>query len=85
MSEEKKTLAEAAAEIQRLLEQLELSNPNATEVEKVAHVNRKITPTLKSRAVAALKAGTEVAIEELLDNSYINLGKAVIKSWMKPE
>ena len=85
LSEEKKDLAEAAAEIQRLLKQLEISNPNATEVQKVAYVNDETTPSLKRRAVAALKSGTETAIEEFLDNSYFNVGKAVIKSWMKPK
>ena len=85
LTEQQKTLGEAAAEIQRLLKQLELSNPNATEVEKIAYLNKKTNPTFKRRAVAALKSGTEVAIEEFLDNSYINVGKAIIKSWIKPE
>ena len=85
LSEENKTLAETAGEIQRLLKQLEISNPNATEVEKVAYVNDETTPSIKCRAVAALKSGTEVAIEEFLDNSYFNVGKAVIKSWIEPK
>ena len=83
--EQQKTLAEAAAEIQRLLKQLEVSNPNATEVEIVAYVNDETTPSLKRRAVAALKSGSEAAIEEFLDNPYINVGKAIVKSWIKPE
>ena len=83
--EQKKTLAEAAAEIQRLLKQLGVSNPNATEVEIVAYVNDETTPSLKRRAVAALKSGSEAAIEEFLDNPYINVGKAIVKSWIKPE
>ncbi len=40
-SERKQTLAEAAAEIQQLLMQLEKSNPTATEAEKVAYVNHE--------------------------------------------
>lgn len=83
--EQQKTLAEAAIEIQRLLKQLEVSNPNATEVEIVAYVNDETTPSLKRRAVAALKSGSEAAIEEFLDNPYINVGKAIVKSWIKPE
>ena len=83
--EQQKTLAEAAVEIQRLLKQLEVSNPNATEVEIVAYVNDETTPSLKRRAVAALKSGSEAAIEEFLDNPYINVGKAIVKSWIKPE
>ena len=37
-SEKKQTLAEAAAEIQNLLKQLEQSHPTATEAEKVAYL-----------------------------------------------
>jgi chromosome condensin MukBEF ATPase and DNA-binding subunit MukB len=84
-SEQKQTLAEAAKEIQELLKQLEKTNPNATEAEKIAHVNDETTPNFKRRAVGALQAGGEAAIEEFLDNSYINVGKAIVKGWMKPE
>jgi hypothetical protein len=82
--EQKQSLSEAANEIQKLLQQLEKVNPEATETEKVAYVNSKTTPTLKVRAVSALQAGGEAAIEEFLDNPYINVGKAVVKGWMKP-
>ena len=84
-SEQKQTLAEAAAEIQRLLKQLEQTNPNITEAEKVAYVNDETTPSFKRRVVGALQAGGEAAIEEFLDNPYVNVGKAVVKGWMKPE
>jgi hypothetical protein len=84
-SEQKKALAEAANEIQNLIKQLEESNPTATEVEKIAHVNDETTPNFKRRVVGALQAGGETAIEEFLDNSYVNIGKAVVKGWMKPE
>lgn len=83
--QEKKTLAEAAAEIQKLLKQLEKTNRTATDAEKIAHVNDEITPNFKRRAVGALQAGGEAAIEEFLDNSYVNVGKAIVKGWMKPE
>ena len=42
-------------------------------------------PSFKRRVVGALKAGGESAIEELLDNPYINVSKAVIKGWLQPE
>jgi hypothetical protein len=84
-SEEKKTLAEAAAEIQQLLKQLEYTNPSATEAEKIAYVNDETTPSFKRRAVGALQAAGEAAIEEFLDNPYVNVGKALVKGWMKPE
>jgi len=84
-SEQKQTLSDAAKEIQELLKQLEQTNPTATDAEKIAHVNDETTPSFKRRAVGALQAGTESAIEEFLDNPYVNVGKAIVKGWMKPE
>ncbi len=84
-SEQKKTIAEAAAEIQQLLKQLEVTNPTATETEKVVYVNDETTRSFKRRVVGALQAGSEAAIEEFLDNPYVNVGKAIVKGWMKPE
>jgi hypothetical protein len=81
----KTTLAEAAKEIQHLLRQLEQTNPNATDAEKISYVNDETTPSFKRRVVGALQAGGESAIEEFLDNPYISVGKAVVKGWMKSE
>lgn len=83
--EKRQTLAEAAAEIQELLQQLEKSNPAATEAEKVAYINDEVEPDLKSRVVRALKSGGEAAIESSLDTHYINIIKAVIKGWSSLE
>lgn len=77
-SEQKVTLAEAAAEIQKLLKQLETDNPTATEREKIDYVNVQTDPDIKQRAISALKAGGETAIEEFLANPYVNVGKAII-------
>ena len=84
-SEQKVTLAEAAAEIQKLLKQLEIKNPTATEREKIAYVNVQTNPDIKQRAISALKAGGETAIEEFLANPYFNVGKAIIKGWIQAE
>ena len=84
-TEQKQTLIEAAAEIQKLLRQLEESNPNATEVAKIVYVNDETTPSLKRRVAGALQSGGEAAIEEFLDNPYVNVGKAVVKGWIKPQ
>lgn len=84
-SEQKQNLAASAKEIQELLKQLEVTNPTATDEEKIAHVNDETTPSFQRRAVGALQAGGEAAIEEFLDNSYVNVGKAIVKGWMKPE
>ncbi|WP_254625891.1 hypothetical protein [Nostoc sp. TCL240-02] len=83
-SERQKTLTESAAEIQRLLKQLEDTNPSASEPEQIAYVNLATKPDFKQRAIGALKEGGEVAIEEFfLENKYLKVGKAVIKGWLQ--
>lgn len=84
-SEQKTTLAEAAKEIQNLLKQLEQDEPEATNARKVNYINDETSPSFKRRVVSALQAGGETAIEEFLDNPYINIGKAIVKGWVKPE
>ena len=79
------SLAEAAAEIQKLLKQLEQTNPSATEAKKVAYLNDKTAPSFKDRMVSALQAGGETAIEEILDIPYVNVVKDAVKGWMNPE
>jgi hypothetical protein len=83
-SESKKTLAEAAIEIQHLLSQLEQSNPTATEVEKVAHINDETTAGFKRRVSGALQASGEAAIDEfILENKYLKVAKAAVKGWLQ--
>lgn len=86
VSEQKKTLAEAVAEIQALLEQLEKTNPTATETEKIAYVNIASKPDLKQRAITALKEGTYTAIDELIvENKYIKVVKAILQGWLRAD
>jgi AbiTii len=85
LSESKKTLAEAAAEIQHLLKQLEQTNPTATEPEMVAYVTDETTPSFKRRVTGALQASGETAIDEfILENKYLKVAKAAIKGWLQP-
>jgi len=85
ISEEKRTLAEAAKEIQQLLKQLEESNPNATEIEQIAYLEDETTPSFKRRVSGALKAGGESAIDEfILENKYLKVAKAACKGWLQP-
>ncbi|MFM6075546.1 MAG: hypothetical protein ACKPDM_24190 [Dolichospermum sp.] len=79
--EPRQTLAEAAAEIQKLLKQLESTNPNTTEQEKIDYVDDETTPSFKRRAVNAIKAGGQAVIEEVFDNPYINVGIAILNGW----
>ncbi|NEQ29627.1 MAG: hypothetical protein F6K04_01290 [Leptolyngbya sp. SIO4C5] len=82
---EKQSLADAALEIQRLLKQLEETNPAATEAEQKAFVTAAIPLTLRQRAVGALQSGGKAAVEELLDNPYVNIAIAVIEGWQSAE
>ena len=83
-SPQKQTLAEAAAEIQKLLKQLEQTNPTATPEQQQAYVDAAISPTLKERCVSALKAGSETAIDEFFNNPYVKVGKAIVMAWIQP-
>lgn len=84
-SEQKQTLADAAEEIQNLLKYLEQAYPNASVTDKVAYVNDETTPGFKRRIVGALHAGSEAAIEEFIDNPYVNIVKAIVKGWIQSE
>lgn len=84
-SPEKQDLAQAAKKIQKLLKQLEKTNPTATESEKIAYLNDETTPSFKRRCVGALQAGSEAFLEEFLDSPSFNVVKATVKGWIKPE
>ncbi|GGA29529.1 hypothetical protein [Okeania sp. KiyG1] len=85
-TEEQKTLAEAAKEIQQLLKQLEQSHPNATEEEKIEYINDETTPSFKRRVINALKATGEAAIDQfVLENKFLKVVKAAIKGWFQPD
>jgi hypothetical protein len=84
--EQKQTLAEAAAEIQQLLKQLEQTKPTATEAQQIEHINDETTPKFKKRVVGALQASGEAAIDEfVLENKYLKVVKAAVKGWIRPE
>jgi hypothetical protein len=71
LTPQQKTIKEIADEIKRLLDQLELANPVATESEQLMYVNISTKPDLKQRVVAALKEGGDTAIDEfVLENKY---------------
>jgi uncharacterized protein YjbI with pentapeptide repeats len=78
---EKQNLAEAAAEIQSLLQQLEQTNPTATLDEQKAFVNVAIPPTRRERLLGAFQAGGEAALEEL---PYGKVVKAIVEGWREP-
>jgi ATP-dependent Clp protease ATP-binding subunit ClpA len=79
----KKPLNEAAIEIQRLLKQLEETNPTTDEAQKIAYINIAAKPELKRRTIEALRSSGERSSDELvLEDKYLNVVKAVLKDWM---
>lgn len=66
-------------------QQLEKTNPSATEFEQVAYVDVTVYPSLKQRTIAALRAGGGTAIDEFfLENKYLKVGKAIVQAWLQP-
>ncbi|MBE8968467.1 pentapeptide repeat-containing protein [Nostocales cyanobacterium LEGE 12452] len=89
-TEQKQNLAEAAAEIQQLLNQLSQTYPTATTSQKMSVVAKAVdkiesNPTLKARVIGALKAGGTEALKELIDNPLINILLASIEGWQEVE
>lgn len=87
---EKQSLAEAAAEIQQLLKQLEETNPTTTETEKTIVAAKaadeiRNNPTLKARVIGALKSGGKEAFKEAVDNPLVNVLIAIIEGWQEAE
>lgn len=88
--EQKQNLAQAAADIQQLLNQLSQTYPTTTTSEKMSVVARAVdeiesNPTLKARVIGALKAGGTEALKELIDNPLINILLASIDGWQDAE
>ncbi|MBD2504863.1 pentapeptide repeat-containing protein [Anabaena azotica] len=88
--EQKQNLAQAAAEIQQLLNQLSQTYPTTTTSQKMTVVAKAVdeierNPTLKARVIGALKAGGTEALKELIDNPLINILLASIDGWQDAE
>jgi uncharacterized protein YjbI with pentapeptide repeats len=89
-AEQRQTLAEAAADIQQLLEQLSQTNPTTTQSEKLAVATKAAeaieqNPALKSRVIGALKAGGAETLKELIDHPLVNILLAALEGWQQPE
>lgn len=83
---QKQNLAEAAAEIQQLLDQLSQNKETKTESEKLTMIAEVVdeiesNPPLKSRLVQALKAEGSEALRDMVSNPLINILIAAIKGW----
>lgn len=81
LSWQKQTLAEAAMEIQKLLEQLKETHPTATEAEQKAFITAAIPRKRRERFLSALQAGWKEQMREFLGNSYLKVGIATLEEW----
>lgn len=75
-------LKEAAKDIQELLTQLQKSNPDATEEERVKMAIRQ-NPTLRKRLLEALKAGGTEALKVLLP--FLSIPIETVRAFLEAE
>lgn len=83
-----KTLADAAREIQTLLNQLSQSYPTDTTPAKYAFANETIRridndPDLTQRILSAFKAGSTSALEQLLNHPAASFVISALEDWYK--
>lgn len=89
LPEQRQNLADAAAEIQQLLQQLEQVYPKATEVEKqsalIVTLQQEIkqNPTFKARLKNALKEGGIEALKVLF--APIGIPIEMVRGWIETE
>ncbi|MEG3882192.1 hypothetical protein QT972_33065 [Microcoleus sp. herbarium7] len=84
--EQKQNLAEAAAEIQKLLEQLAENYPTETLTQKAAVAEEALqiiesNPTLKQRVVSAIQAMSIEALMQLIDHPVANILREGIENF----
>jgi uncharacterized protein YjbI with pentapeptide repeats len=85
---ERRAVSDAAAKIQKLLQQLEQTYPTSTPLEKqivVIEVIKHIesNPTLKMRVVEALKGVSIKALKELIDHPLVNVLLAALEEYQE--
>lgn len=85
-TEQKQNLAEAAAEIQKLLYQFTQNKQTTDEkVTKAIHDEIKNNPTLKTRLQSALKAGGLEALKAIFNHPLFNIPAETIKGFLEAE
>lgn len=88
--EQKQTIAEAAQEIQELLDQLSLTYPTTTVAEKSAVAAKAIEeiekkPDVKGKVLKALKAGGVAALMELTNNPVVKILTPMLESLLEED
>ncbi|MEG5041034.1 MULTISPECIES: hypothetical protein [unclassified Microcoleus] len=86
--EQKQTLAEAAKEVQELLDQLSETYPTKTVAEKSAVAAKAIEeiekkPDVKGKVLKALKAGGVAALMELTNNPVVKILTPMLESLLE--
>lgn len=86
--EQKQTLAEAAKEIQELLDKLSETYPTKTAVEKSAFATKAMEeiekkPDVKRKVLKALKAGGVAALMELTNNPVVKILTPMLESLLE--
>jgi predicted transcriptional regulator len=86
--EKRQTLAEAAKEIQQLLDQLSQTYPTTTVAEKSAVAAKAIEeiekkPDVKKKVLKALKAGGVAALMELTNNPVVKILTPMLESLLE--
>jgi len=86
--EQRQSLAEAAKEIQQLLDQLSLTYPTTTVAEKskiaakaMEEIEKK--PDVKQKVLKALKAGGVAALMELTNNPVVKILTPMLESLLE--
>ena len=85
---EQQNLAEAARDIQELLEQLEKTYPSETTIDRMKIATEVIThidnhPTKAQRIFSAIKVGGVAGIEQLLSHPAVSFVIAALDDWQK--
>jgi len=85
---EQRNLAETAAKIQQLLEQLEKSYPTNTTADKMAIATEAIkqienNPALMARILSALKAGSVSSLESFLNHPAASFVINAFQDWQE--
>jgi replicative DNA helicase len=88
--EQRQTLADAAKEIQQLLDQLSQTYPTTTYVEKhevatkaMEEIEKK--PDVKKKVLKALKAGGVAALMELTNNPVVKILTPMLESLLEED
>ncbi len=74
-----RNLAEAAKEIQDLLQQLEKTNPTATEKQQVEYINTATSSEAKKKIVKLLKEADQQELTEAINPTIFNIIQALMR------